>query len=200
MPRANVKWFSTRQKGKRKAGRRSPMQLVGLRLRDLARLFRHRYGTQLPDDDAGRDDMLVAVHHLVRLRGHSGQAERWLEIWAPWLPEVECIGIIAEVTAEPEVWTADELAARLRLTMEERTMLGITTIGAVDQTKAERREARREKDRLRKERIRRAKGSPTRAEYLAESRESQQPWVSAGISRSNWYRQHSERETGSATA
>ena len=200
MPRANVKWFSTRQKGKRKGGRRSPMQLVGLRLRDLARLFRARYGTTLPDDDAGRDDMLVALHHLVRLRGHSGQAERWIEIWAPWLPVGERDTIIADVTAEPEVWTADELAVRLRLTMEERTMLGITTIGAVDQTRAERREARRQKDRQRKARIRREKGAKTRAEYLADSRESKAPWVSAGISRSEWYRQKNERETGSAAA
>lgn len=200
MRHANVTWFSTRQKGKRKAGRRSPMQLVGLRLNDLARLFRARYGVALPDDDAGRDDMLVALHHLVRLRGHSGQAERWLEIWVPWLSAAEHDIVIAEVTAEPEVWTADELAVRLRLTMEERTMLGITTIGAIDQTKAERREARRKKDRERKERIRRAKGQQTRADYLADSRESQRPWVSAGISRSQWYRQQSERETGVAAA
>lgn len=200
MPRANVKWFSTRQKGKRKSGRRSPMQLVGLRLNDLARLFRHRYGTALPDDDAGRDDALVALHHLVRLRGHSGQAERWLDVWAPWLGEAERTEIIAGVTAEPQVWTADELAVRLRLTMKERTMLAITTIGAVDQTKAERREQRREKDRLRKVLIRRAKGSKNRAEYLEGSRESERPWVSEGMSRATWYRLIRGSETGSAAA
>lgn len=188
MPRADVKWFSTRQKGKRKGGRRSPMQLVGLRLNDLARFFRFLYGIHLPDDDAGRDDIEIAVNHLVRLRGHFGQAERWLEVWAPWLPEVEGIHIIAEATANPQVWTADELGARLGLTMEVRTMLGITTIGAVDQTKAERREARRQKDRLRKERIRRAKGARPRTEYLAESSGPDQPWVSEGVSRSAWYR------------
>lgn len=200
MARANVKWFSTRQKGKRKAGRRSPMQLVGLRLNDLARLFRARYGTVLPDDDAGRDDMLVALHHLVRLRGHTGQAERWLEVWAPWLGDEEISRVLADVTAEPEVWTADELAGRLRLTKQERTMLAITTIGAVDQTRAERREARREKDRLRKERIRREKGSKPRAEFVAKSRESERPWVSEGVSRATWYRLFRDTETGPSAA
>jgi len=200
MPRrANVRWFSNRQKGKRK-GRRSPMQLVGLRLNDLARLFKHRYGITLPDDDAGRDDMLVAAHHLVRLRGRVDAADRWLEIWVPWLPEVERIHIIAEATAEPEAWTADELAVRLRLTSEERAMLGITTIGAIDQTKDERKAQRREKDRLRKERMRRQKGSKTRAEYLAESLTGQQPWVSEGVSRTTWYRRKQQHETGTAAA
>lgn len=197
--RANVKWYSTRQKGKRK-GRRSPMQLVGLRLNDLARLFRGRYGTTLPDDDAGRDDVEVAVHHLVRLRGHVGQAERWIEVWAPWMSRGEAAAMIARATDKPQVWKADDLAARLGITKEERAMYGITTIGAIDQTKDERTAARREKDRLRKEQIRRAKGSKPRQEYLAEAISKVSPWVAAGVSRATWYRQKLTDETGTAAA
>src|SRR5437868_13010810 len=63
---ANVRYFSNRQKGKRK--RASPMQLASLRLGDLARVFRSRYGAvRLPDDDAGRDDIRLADRKSTRL-------------------------------------------------------------------------------------------------------------------------------------
>jgi branched-subunit amino acid ABC-type transport system permease component len=40
--------------------------------------------------------------------------------------------IVPPILANPQRWKADALAWRLRLTRKERTMLGITTIGAVD--------------------------------------------------------------------
>jgi hypothetical protein len=41
------------------------------RLRDLDRLFHHRYrGLALPDDDSGREDLAVALDHL-KLRRHG---------------------------------------------------------------------------------------------------------------------------------
>ena len=199
MPRrANVKWFSTRQKRKRR-GRKTPMQLVALRLNDLGNLFRGRYGIVLPDDDSGRDDVVVAVHHLVRLRGHEGSAERWIEVWAPWMQDDEAERIVAAAKANPQVWKADEIAVRLGVTKQERAMYGLTTIGAIDQTKEQRADLRREKDRLRKEQLRRAKGSKTRQEYLDEARKGA-PWIEAGMSRATWYRQKQSDETGSAAA
>jgi hypothetical protein len=51
--RGNVKWFSTRSKpGAKRRAHRSPMQLIALRMRDLANLYRSRYGIALPDGDA----------------------------------------------------------------------------------------------------------------------------------------------------
>lgn len=194
--RANVKWFSTRQKGKRR--RRSPMQLVGLRLNDLAKIFRHRYGNVLPNDDAGRDDLLVAVHHLASLAHPRGHIAKWLDLWAPWLTLAEHKTIIGDALASPQKWKADALAWRLRLTKEERRMLGVTTIGAIDENKAARTKRRRHLDRQRKENARRAKGVKPRTVYEGQSVEQAQPWVEEGISRRTWYRRN--RGTTPATA
>jgi hypothetical protein len=200
---ANVKWFSTRQKGKRR--RRSPMQLVGLRLHDLAKIFRARYGDVLPNDDAGRDDLLVAVHHLASLAHPRGHITSWLNLWAPWLTLAEHKAIIGEAIANPQKWKADALAWRMRLTKEDRRMLGITTIGAIDENKAARTKRRRALDRQRKENARRAKGVKPRKAYEGQSTSKAQPWKAEGISRASWYRRKADEtaprhETSPATA
>lgn len=191
---ANVKWFSERQKPKHRAARRTPMQLVALRLHDLARLFRHRYGTVLPDDDAGRDDLAVAVNHLASLARPRRHIANWISLWAPWLSIAEHDAIVGPALANPMYWKADPLAWRLRLTKEERTMLGITTIGAIDQNKAARVKRRRQIERERKARARRANGSTPRKQYEAQSVTAAMPWMTEGISRATWYRRR-KRET-----
>lgn len=200
---ANVKWYSTRQKGKRR--RRSPMQLVGLRLHDLAKIFRARYGNVLPDDDAGRDDLLVAVHHLASLAHPRGHIASWLNLWAPWLTLAAHKQIIGEAIANPQKWKADALAWRMRLTKEDRRMLGITTIGAIDENKAARTKRRKTLDRQRKENARRAKGVKPRKAYEGQSISKARPWTAEGISRASWYRRRAaetapQRETSAATA
>lgn len=180
------------------------MQLVALRLRDLSKLFRARYGITLPDDDAGRDDMAVAVNHLAGLPHPREAIMHWLETWAPWLTISEQKDIIAEaVSTKRQVWKADALAWRLGLTAEDRKMLGITTIGAIDESKAERAKNRKEYQRTWKVNARRAAGAKPRKVYEAESITARAPWTSAGISRAKWYRQQAklrQPETGSASA
>lgn len=200
---ANIEWFSTRQKGKRK--RRSPMQLVGLRLNDLAKIFRARYGNVLPNDDAGRDDLMVAVHHLACLAHPRGHIAKWLDLWAPWLTLAEHKVIIGEALANPQKWKADALAWRMRLTKEDRRMLGVTTIGAIDENKAARTKRRRQLDRQRKENARRAKGIRPRKVYEGQSITTAKPWIAEGISRASWYRRKANEtapddETSPATA
>lgn len=194
--RANIKFFSTRQKGKRR--RRSPMQLVGLRLHDLAKIFRARYGNVLPNDDAGRDDLMVAVHHLASLAHPRGHIAKWLDLWAPWLTLAEHKTIIGEAIANPQKWKADALAWRMRLTKEDRRMLGVTTIGAIDENKAARTKRRKALDRQRKENARRAKGVKPRKTYEYQSISKAKPWEAEGISRRTWYRRN--RGTSPATA
>jgi hypothetical protein len=184
--RSTVRYFSTRQKGKRK--RSTPMQIVALRIADLSTVFRSRYGLVLPDDDAGRDDMRVAVDHLAALAHPARAITRWLETWAPWLTLAEHRQVIADGIANQRHWKADALAWRLRLTREERKMLGITTIGAIDHGKAARTKLRRDKDRLRKENKRRASGAVPRSQYEAASVEKSRPWEAEGFSRATWYR------------
>lgn len=164
------------------------MQLVALRMNDLAVLFRSRWGVTLPDDDAGRDDLLIALNHLACLAHPRGHIARWIEIWAPWLTAREQAEIVPPILANPQRWKADALAWRLRLTMEQRTMLGITTIGAVDMNKGARTKLRKQRDRERKARQRRAKGMKPRKAYELQSITAAKPWIAEGISRRTWYR------------
>lgn len=184
--RANVKWLSTRQKpGRRRA---TPQQIVALRLRDFATLFRSRYGIALPDDDAGRDDIEPVLHHIAALKQPGRRAALWLEIWAPWLTLGEQREMISSAIANARAWKADQLAWRYRVTREERTMLGLTTIGAVDHAKAARTKRRRERERQRKAMKRREAGAVPRNEYEAGSTRSSRPWDLEGVSRATWYR------------
>lgn len=132
-----VKLYSARQKPRHRS-RASPCQLAALRLNDLARLFRARYGVTLPDDDAGRDDMMVAVNHLASLAQPIKRIDDWLMLWCPWITLKERDEIAAQAMIRPQLWTADQLAWRLRLTDADRTALGITTIGAIDCSKSAR--------------------------------------------------------------
>ena len=197
--RANVIWFSTKQKhGKRR--RPSPMQLIGLRMRDLTALFRSRYGgtTLLPDDDAGREDLFVAVNHLACLAHPRKHISSWIETWAPWLTIAEQRDLVGPALANPQRWKADALAWRLRLTKEQRNMLGITTIGAIDEGKAARTKRRRQRERERRMASRRAKGAIPRVEYEKRALSRAKPWEAEGISRASWYRR--KRETTPPTA
>ena len=171
------------------------MQLVALRLHDLARIFRHRYGVTLPNDDAGRDDLAVAVNHLANLARPRRHIADWLELWAPWLTVAEQRDIVGAALANPQHWKADALAWRLRLTKEERRMLGVTTIGAIDENKAARTKRRRQVERERKAKQRRAKGAKPRKIYEEQSISNAMPWVSEGISRATWYRRRQSHET-----
>lgn len=181
------------------------MQLIALRMRDLASLYRSRWGITLPDDDAGRDDLKIALNHLACLAHPRGHIANWIEVWAPWLTAKEQAEIVPPILANPSRWKADALAWRLRLTKEERNMLGITTIGAVDENKAARTKRRRAADRQRKENARRAKGMKPREQYEGQSLSKAKPWVAEGISRAKWYRRRADetarhRETSPATA
>lgn len=164
------------------------MQLVTLRLNDLAKLFHGRYGHTLPDDDAGRDDLIVAVNHLACLPHPQKPIEHWIEIWAPWLTVKERKAIVADALVCPTRWKADALAWRLRLTAADRAALGITTIGAIDENKAARAKRRRQQARNRMRANRKAKGAITRKAYEDQSLEATSPWIAQGISRRTWYR------------
>ena len=85
------------------------------------------------------------------------------------ITRAEAIAIVDEANAIPRAWGADRLAKHLALTYQQRTLLGITTIGACDFSKRQRKQQRKHKARMRKERMRRAGGVLARAEYEANS-------------------------------
>jgi hypothetical protein len=70
--------------------------------------------------------------------------------------------------------------------------LRITTIGAIDRTKderqADRKQRKRQADRARRQRDRQARGVKPRIEYETNSLARTKPWLTAGVSRSTWYR------------
>ena len=188
--KSRVKWFSDKQKPRHKASRRTPMQIVALRLHDLAKLFRHRYGLTLPDDDAGRDDLDIAINHLANLARPRRHIANWIELWAPWLTAKEQADMVGAALANPQHWKADNLAWRLRLTAQDRRMLAITTIGAIDENKAARTKRRRKLERERKAAARLKAGAIPRKQYEAQSLAKAKPWEAEGISRRTWYRRN----------
>jgi predicted P-loop ATPase len=180
--------IAARYKAKRR--KRPPVSMAALRVAELRRFFHDCYGPDLPDDDAGRADARLMAHHLAhRIGDPSNRIAAWLEGAAPWMAPDERADLAANVIAKPLRYRADKLAAMLGLTEATRRRLRITTIGAIDCTKAERLEQRRERARLAKQAKRRAAGNKTRAAYLEDCKaKSTRPWQAAGISRSRWYR------------
>jgi hypothetical protein len=173
----------------KKHPRSSPRLINRLRISELERFYRDRYGGVLPDDDAGRDDLEIAAHHIA-IRG--GDVWRnilaWARRWAPWMSGEEAVALAERIEAKPRKFSADELAQRLGLTDAKRTMLGIRTIGAID-VSAKDRAKRRKKGRRQRDRVKRAeRGAISRRQYLAQSLSATRPWESEGISRRTWER------------
>lgn len=162
--------------------RRRPraVSLAALRMSDLNRLFQARYGNYLPDDDCGRDDALIAAHHLGAMQRGPERIAAWLSARCPWMTAGEVSALVAGVEAKRLRWKADTLAARLNLTAAERRALKITTIGAIDETREERAAARAARARLAKLEKRRAGGAIPREEYEASALSRLQPWQKLG--------------------
>lgn len=125
------------------------------RIQDLTRFFRYKYGTELPDDDAGRDDMRAMFEHMARLNNGRARMKSFAELWAPWLSADELGTLIDDITAGPPRFdSADELGQRIGLKDAVRTALTITTIGGIGCNK-EQRLARRKAEKAAAERERR---------------------------------------------
>ena len=164
-----------------------------LRLGDLGRLFRKRYGHTLPDDDAGREDLRELLLPISLGQESGRKMENAVQVWAPWMGANEATTLVDDINlTEPRYRkpTARELGERLRLTYEERKALGIRTIAPCDITDDELLERRKARASYLKWKRRRAAGKKTRAEYLAsfgKSLNKQKPWEQERISRRQWF-------------
>jgi hypothetical protein len=167
-----------------------PTSKAAIRISELNRVFRKRYGAELPDDDAGRDDVLLMAHHMATTMSGNVQQRiaQWVDLRAPWMSVRELRTITRDAIEHPRRWKADTLGWRLRLTDQERTELRITTIGAFDVGKDERLARRRNANRLAKQAKRRAAGMKPRHVYEAQSVSRAKPWQALGMSRRTWYR------------
>lgn len=192
-----LKIFSTKQIARGQRKRRSPMQLLTLRLHDLSKLFYARYGKpELTDNEHGREDLWIMLNHLACLPHPQRAVMAGIEKWAPWMTMAEANEMGSRAMFRPSRYKADDLAWKLKLNKLDRRTLGITTIGAIDEGKAARTKRRRQLDRQRKENERRAKGAKARKVYEQQSAERHRPWELEGISRRTWYRR---RGTSAAT-
>ncbi len=138
----------------------TPKDISSIRIRELERLFRHRYGPLLPDDDSGRDDLQIVIEHLSFMEYSQERIASWSSKWAPWMPEQELEQLVGDAGAHPRRYSAQELGKRLGLKYAERAALKITTIRCVDKSLAEvadlQREQKRRHDRERQRQRREA--------------------------------------------
>jgi hypothetical protein len=162
-----------------------------LRLGDLKRLFRKRYGHTLPDDDAGREDLRELLLPISLGSEAGRKMENAVAVWAPWMATDEAQQLIDQINLTPTQHrkpTARDLGERLRLTYEQRKALGIRTIAPCDMSDEELHDRRKARRAYLQWKRRQAKGGMTRAEYSSKSLTRLQPWDAQGISRRTWYR------------
>jgi hypothetical protein len=169
------------------------------RVRELERVFADTYGSCLPDDDSGWDDLVIMANHLAHFGGSPerivARIVEWASTCAPTFPTDKVTARAKLIAANPCKWTADKLAWRLGLTMERRTMLKIKTIGAIDVKREDRPAWLAAHHRQRKGAERRAAGVKPRD--LANTDSARRPWEALGMSRATWYRK-GKPETGPA--
>ena len=138
--------------------------MSAIRVAELNRLFKARYGEVLPDNEIGRECAVIIANHLIMLPGlPQKRLMDWAEHHAPWLNMEELAQLLADAASRTQVWKADSLAWRLRLTYADRQALKITTIGAIDCNKAERAKIRKAASKARTKRHRDAQKTPAYA-------------------------------------
>lgn len=97
----------------------------------------------------------IFVHHFVVLADGNRRAAEWLDTNCPWIATPDREYMITEANHCPLKWSADKLAWKIRLTDAKRSELKITTIGAIDfnkdQRKARDRTRRAEREKQRRE-------------------------------------------------
>lgn len=160
----------------------TPGMPLGVRVREIERLFAYRWGETLPATEAGRDGLFVVAQHIAQYGAPERHIPAWAALWCPWLTFGDIIQLINWIEQTPLRWTADALAERLGLDDATRTLLAIKTIGSTDVDKEQRIE-RRNAHKLAKRKAKRHAARALRPVTATKAK----PWVVAGISRSSWY-------------
>jgi hypothetical protein len=172
-----------------------------VRLGHVGKLLLDRYGPELPDDDAGDDDLFI----LLNIKAMACKPERRekallneIGLRAPWLPADKAQKLATRISDKPLKFTSETLGQRLNLDNATRERLRIWQIRPVDLDdeglKQRRRQRRQQQDRERKLRKRQLQN---RTEWLkANSKQRTKPWLEMGISRASYYRRQAKsRET-----
>jgi hypothetical protein len=169
-----------------------------IRLGQVGKLLLDRYGAELPDDDAGTEDLRILLH--VKAHCYAPQRREQalcgeIGLRAPWLATREAAQIAAEIAARPMKLKANTLGRMLNLDWMTRERLRLWQIGAVDEDAEARKRRRRQRDAERKRHQRRAEGRQDRQQYLANALSNTKPWVALGISRRTYERRRAKGGT-----
>ena len=168
-----------------------------LRAGELQRLFRHRWGYVLPDDQSGREDLwLLMLNASLATAEPDKKMNHVIDLWAPWMGDEEREGyvrLLGGLDVYQRIQTGREIGNLLRLTNAERMKLKLWQFKPIDATDDEleaQRKARRSEDRRAKMR---AKGVRSREAYLTELRSKPKPWEAEGVSQRTWQRRRVSR-------
>src|SRR5690348_18498097 len=118
----------------KKPGRKRPQtkeQVIGrLRIGDLNKLFRWRYAGyvgeyELPDDDSGREDLMVLLHHYAN--SNPLQLAKIIERRAPWMGVDERRSVLDRVAAYRWRWRSETMGRVLHVRTAEWESLTLRT-------------------------------------------------------------------------
>ncbi|MBW5438612.1 hypothetical protein FXB41_28770 [Bradyrhizobium canariense] len=178
-----VRRYKAHGRARKQTGKnRSP--IANLRLVELERIFRDRFGKFIPANEAGNAALQVLADGFV-LAGGNGAARfaGFVSARAPWASS--SVEDILNASATCSRWqSADQIAWRIQLSAADRSRLRVRTIGAVGITARQRKGAAR----ARKIKLQAAKREASGATPRAKSLVKTEPWTEAGISRATWYR------------
>jgi hypothetical protein len=119
--------------------------------RDIVSLLAFRFGSVLPEDDAGTDAAELLAQHYLRLNVGAERVTRAnLRLWAPCLGEKELARVIRDAK-KAKTPSAAQLGRQWRVSAHEVAVCGLTTIRAFTVTL--------ENDRGRQDRRRRKAGA-----------------------------------------
>ncbi len=162
----------------------------------IERYLECRYGRQVPDDDAGREDLVILLNHIAQNPiDPQGKMRRSIHSWAPWMAPDERQELVERIAAKPRRYKAKTLGRLMRVTEEEHASWGLESIWAFTWTDADMRE-RDKRTRRERKRADRAAKSSGRPRGRPKS-DAPNPWD--GIcSRATYFRRKA-RETESET-
>ena len=187
-------------RGLSRRNRRPAYNFSSHRIHEIERIRHKRGHDALDTDDA--DMYRIPIAQQLR-RGHNAHTHEELlqelqrrEPKAALDKLLEAVDYVIDENSK--TMSADDLGKRLKLTAAERTAWKIRTIGACDQTKAQRAKLRRQnkrvRDRLRAAEKRKADGMTPRQLWLSNRLTATKPWAAEGISRATWYRQNTAKQ------
>ncbi|PPQ16339.1 hypothetical protein CV770_26710 [Bradyrhizobium sp. AC87j1] len=172
----------------KRQGKRPPA--ANLRVWELERVFRHRFGKFIPEGVDGRQalQVIAEAYHFSKGGDPVTKLAGYIRARAPWA--YKDIDAIVAGSAPAHWQSADELAWRIGLTFIERESLKVRTIGAVGLNKRQRSAIQKAKHKQRESDRRRARGAKSHTESLDRTR----PWEAEGISRRTWFRRRAAED------